>query len=88
MLGVLFFIALAGILNLLGAPGFKQGDGGKNLQWDNLWTGTRLEANGFVIALYNVIWYALNTAERIRFNLGFQVFRWLSERQLCAFRSS
>ncbi|KLO05674.1 amino acid transporter [Schizopora paradoxa] len=56
VLGVLFFIALAGILNLLGAPGFKQGDGGKNLQWDNLWTGTRLEANGFVIALYNVIW--------------------------------
>ncbi|KLO05675.1 APC amino acid permease [Schizopora paradoxa] len=56
MLGVMYFIALAGIFNLLGVPGFKNGDGGKNLQWDNLWKGSRLEANGFVIGLYNVIW--------------------------------
>lgn len=58
MLGVLGFIALAGIFNLLGVPGFEKGDGGKNLKWDNLWTGSRIEANGFVIGLYNVIWCA------------------------------
>ncbi len=57
MLGVLAFIALAGIFNLLGVPGFEKGDGGKNLEWDNLWAGSSLEANGFVIGLYNVIWY-------------------------------
>jgi len=56
MLGVLAFIALAGLFNLLGVPGFEKGDGGKNLEWDNLWAGSRLEANGFVIGLYNVIW--------------------------------
>lgn len=66
MLGVLGFIALAGIFNLLGVPGFEKGDGGKNLEWNNLWAGSRLEANGFVIGLYNVIWYARDYSEVYR----------------------
>ena len=64
MVLVLLFVALAGLFHLIGVPGFsgvdpsRQGSfaAGGNLDWDAIWEGTRIDANGIVTGLYNVIW--------------------------------
>ena len=53
---VMVFIALVGQLVLL-FPSLAPISKTDNLEWGNLWKDTRLEANAFVTALYNVIWY-------------------------------
>lgn len=60
MVAVLAFIALAGLFNLADIPGFRGGDGGKALRWDEMWRGTRLDANGLVVGVYTVAWCVLS----------------------------
>ena len=51
-------IILCGLLSLAEVPGFKLPEEKKTRNFDSdvFWEGTRLEANAFVTALYNVIW--------------------------------
>lgn len=55
---VMIFIALAGQFVLL-FPSLSPTKRTDNLEWANLWKDTRLEANAFVTALYNIIWCVL-----------------------------
>lgn len=55
---VMLFIALAGQFVLL-FPKISSTKPTENLEWGNLWKDTRLEANAFVTALYNIIWYVI-----------------------------
>ena len=55
VLAVMVFIVVVGQLVLL-FPNLAPIGKTDNLEWENLWKDTRLEANAFVIALYNVIW--------------------------------
>ncbi|KAL5521490.1 hypothetical protein ACEPAF_2238 [Sanghuangporus sanghuang] len=52
---VMAFIVLLGLL-VFAFPGLLNVERTDNLEWKNLWLGTRLEANAFVTALYNVSW--------------------------------
>ena len=52
-------IAVSGILCILGAPGFALQEGyekPRNFEWDRLWEGSGTGVNGFITALYSVIW--------------------------------
>ncbi len=56
---LLLSIAVAGCLSILNVPGFRGGDGGKNLRFDKIWEGTSLRANGLVTGLYAIMWLVL-----------------------------
>ncbi|KAJ7751513.1 APC amino acid permease [Mycena maculata] len=58
-LAILAAIALLGILSLLGFPGLAVRapyEVPHNFRWANLWEGSGTGVNGFVTALYSVIW--------------------------------
>ncbi|KAJ7917226.1 APC amino acid permease [Mycena leptocephala] len=56
---ILAAISLLGILSLLSVPGFTVREPYEvphNFQWANFWEGSGTGVNGFVTALYSVIW--------------------------------
>ncbi|KAG6847161.1 hypothetical protein H0H93_009783 [Arthromyces matolae] len=56
---VLSAIAISGFFCLLGVPGFTVREGYEkptNFQWEKMWEGSGTGLNGFVTALYSVIW--------------------------------
>ncbi|KAG6816363.1 hypothetical protein H0H93_008153 [Arthromyces matolae] len=56
---VLSSIAISGFFCLLGVPGFTVREGYEkptNFQWRKMWEGSGTGLNGFVTALYSVIW--------------------------------
>ncbi|KAG6843758.1 hypothetical protein H0H93_000231, partial [Arthromyces matolae] len=58
---VLSAIAISGFFCLLGVPGFTVREGYEkptNFQWEKMWEGSGTGLNGFVTALYSVIWLA------------------------------
>lgn len=55
ILFVMVFIILAGF-SVVAFPGLLSVERTDNLEWSKLWIGTRIEANAFVTALYNVSW--------------------------------
>jgi amino acid transporter len=53
-------ISMLGLMSLLGIPGFvvrEPYEVPHNFQWKKLWEGSGTGVNGFVTALYSVIWY-------------------------------
>lgn len=51
---------MLGLMSLLGIPGFvvrEPYEVPHNFQWKKLWEGSGTGVNGFVTALYSVIWY-------------------------------
>jgi hypothetical protein len=66
--GILAGIAMLGLLSLAGVPAFAvrpEYDQPHNFTWDALWAGSRSDPNSLVTALYNVVWCALFSYERI-----------------------
>jgi hypothetical protein len=56
---VLSAVALAGLLSLLGVPGFQVSDQYEqphNFEWKKFWEGSGIGVNAFVTGMYNVIW--------------------------------
>lgn len=56
---VLFAIPLAGILHIIGVPGFELQDGvdvPKNFEWANFWEGSGTGPNALITGVTNVIW--------------------------------
>ncbi|KAF8338662.1 APC amino acid permease, partial [Amanita rubescens] len=56
---VLSAVALAGLLSLLGIPGFQVSDRYEqphNFEWKKFWEGSGIGVNAFVTGMYNVIW--------------------------------
>ncbi|KAJ3709608.1 APC amino acid permease [Lentinula raphanica] len=56
---ILSAIALCGFLSLAGVPAFavkSEYERPNNFRWDNMWEGSRGDANALVTGLYNVIW--------------------------------
>ena len=66
-LAVLAFMALAGLLHVVGAPGFALQDGvdvPHNFEKGHFWEGTRGGVSAFVTGMYTVVWYAFQSATR------------------------
>ncbi|KAG6846584.1 hypothetical protein H0H93_012995, partial [Arthromyces matolae] len=56
---ILCAISISGIFCLIGVPGFAVREGYEkptNFEWSKMWEGSGTGANGFVTALYSVIW--------------------------------